>query len=58
MIQCKYKNVGCGINMACKDQEQHDNEKVKEHLMMTKYRLDNAQHELSDTKEQLATALK
>ena len=36
MIQCEYKNVGCGINMACKDQEQHDNEKVKEHLMMTK----------------------
>ena len=41
-----------------KYQEQRDNEKVKEHLMMTEYRLDNAQHELSYTKEQLAAALK
>ena len=31
MIQCEYKSVGCGINMARKDQEQHNNEKVKEH---------------------------
>ena len=74
-IQCEYYSVGCEVRMARKDQEKHDNENVKEHLMMTKQglsKLDDIQHdnekmkehlmmtnhELTDTKAQLAAALK
>ena len=51
MIQCEYHSVGCEVRMARKNQEKHDNEKMKEHLMMTN-------HKLTDTKAQLAIALK
>ena len=43
IIQYEYHNVGCEVRMAHKDQEKHENEKVKEHLVKTK-------HELTDTK--------
>ena len=37
MIQCEYYNVGCKrIKLAHKDLEKHDNDMMKEHLMMTK----------------------
>ena len=61
MIQCEYHSVGCDVRMARKDKETHDNEMVKEHLMMTKQglsKLDDIQHELTDTKAQLAAAVK
>ena len=51
MIQCEYYSVGCEVRMARKDMEKHDDENVKEHLMMTN-------HELKDTKAQLAASLK
>ena len=52
MIQCEYYSVGCKrVKLARKDQEEHDNEKVKEHLMMTN-------QELTNTKAQLAAALR
>ena len=35
MIQCEYHNVGCEVRMACKDQEEHKNENMEEHLMKT-----------------------
>ena len=50
MIQCEYYSVGCKVRMARKEKEEHDNEKMKEHLMMTN-------HELMDTKTQLVAAL-
>ena len=56
MIQCEYHNVGCEVMMARKDMEKHENEKMKEHLMMTKNKLDSIQHE--NTKAQLAIAVK
>ena len=59
MIRCEYYSVGCEVRMARKDQEEHDNENVKEHLMMTKQRLsklDDIQNELTDTRTQLAIA--
>ena len=31
MIECEYHSVDCEVRMARKDQEQHDNEKMKEH---------------------------
>ena len=51
MIQCEYYSVGCEVRMAREDQEEHDNEKMKEHLMMTN-------HKLTDTKSQLAATLR
>ena len=37
MIQCEYHSVGCKrVKLARKDVEEHDNEKMKEHLLMTK----------------------
>ena len=52
MIQCEYHSVGCKrVKLARKDQEKHDNENVKEHLMMTK-------NKLANTSVQLDTALK
>ena len=61
MIQCEYHSVGCDVRVARKDKEIHDNEMVKEHLMMTKQglsKLDDIRHELTDTKAQLAAAVK
>ena len=51
MIQCEYFSVGCKVRMARKDKEVHKKENIEGHLMMTN-------HELTDTKAQLAIALK
>ena len=52
MIECEYYSVGCKrVKLARKDLEEHDNEKMKDHLMMTK-------NELATTKTQLDAALK
>ena len=52
MIQCEYYSVGCKrVKLARKDQEKHDNDNVKEHLMMTK-------NKLANTSVQLDAALK
>ena len=52
MIQCEYYSVGCKrVKLARKDQEKHRMEKMEDHLMMTN-------HELTNTKTQLAAALK
>ena len=61
MIQCEYHSVGCKDRMARKDKEKHENEGIKEHLMMTKQglsTLDDIQRELTNTKTQLTAALK
>ena len=58
MIQCEYYSVGCKrVKLARKDQEKHDNEKMKEHLIMTKLER-GTQRQLTDAKAQLAIALK
>ena len=61
MIQCHYRNVGCEVRMTRKDQEKHENENVREHLMLTKYELTctkatlaNTDNKLADTHNQLA----
>ena len=62
MIQCEYYIVGCEVRMARKDKEVHKKENMEGHLMMiTKQGLSKLyyiQHELTDTKAQLAIALK
>ena len=61
MIQCQYRNVGCEVRMACKDQEKHEDENVKEHLMMTKCELTRTKttlaNRLADARDELANAL-
>ena len=58
MIQCEYYSVGCEVRMARNDKQKHDDEQMKEHLILTKLKLDNTQHELTDTKVQFDVALK
>ena len=60
MIQCEYYSVGCEVRMARKDQEKHENEKAKEHLLQTKRvltdNLNNTKCELNNTKHELTNA--
>ena len=53
MIQCEYYSVGCEVRITRKDQEKHENEKVKEHLMKTKFVLTDIKHDLNNTKGEL-----
>ena len=54
MTQCEYYSVGCKrIKLARKDIEEHNNEKMTEHLMMTKNELTNTKVQLNETKSQL-----
>ena len=60
MIQCEYYGMGCEVRMARKDQEEHDNENMKEHLRMTNHELTDTQVQvakLTSTKDQLAAEL-
>ena len=57
MIHCHYHNVGCKVRMARRDQEEHENENVKEHLMMTKYELTRTKATLAKTNNQLTNTL-
>ena len=52
MIQCEYYSVGCKrVKLVHKDLEEHYEENMKEHLMMTKSKL-------ADTTVQLDVAMK
>ena len=57
MIQCQYYSVGCEVKMARKDQEEHEHEHMKEHLMMTNHELTDTKAQLTGTKAQLDVAL-
>ena len=50
MIQCEYHNVGCEVRMARRDQEKHENNEMKEHLMKTKLAMTDIKSELNKTK--------
>ena len=59
MIECEYYSVGCKrVKLARKDLEEHDNEKMKDHLMMTKNELATTKTQHNETKAQLDAALK
>ena len=54
VIQCEYHSVGCQcIKLVHKDQEKHNQQNMKEHLMMTKNELISNRAHLADTKDQL-----
>ena len=49
MIECEYYSVGCKRAKICrKDFEKHDSDNMKEHLMMTKSKLDEALKQIDD----------
>ena len=54
MVQCEYHNVGCEERMMRKRKKQHEEEKMEDHLFLTKRSLTQ---ELAETKSQLANAL-
>ena len=56
VIQCEYHSVGCEIQMARKDQEKHENEKMKDHLVKTVHELTSTKATLSDTEHKLTDA--
>ena len=61
VIQCEYYSVGCNykrLKLAHVEFEQHDNEKMKEHLMMTKNELSTTKVQFNEAKFQLDAALK
>ena len=53
MIQCGYHHVGCEVRMARKDQEKHENEKMKERLMKAKLVMTDNQTEINIIKSEL-----
>ncbi|XP_065902684.1 TNF receptor-associated factor 4-like [Dysidea avara] len=54
VVQCEYHNVGCEERMMRKRKREHEEEKMEEHLSLTKHSLTQ---EVADTKLQLAGAL-
>ena len=53
MIQCEYQDVGCEVRMLRKDQERHENEEMKKHLVKTKHELTSTKVTLADTERKL-----
>ena len=56
-VLCEYHKVGYEERMIRKNQEKHNNEKMKEHLMMTQKKLNITSAQLADTNTQLTSAL-
>ena len=57
MIQCDYYDVGCEVRIARKDKKEHDDEKMKEHLMNTKHKLADTKTRLANTEESLGDTI-
>ena len=53
MVQCEYHNVGCEERMMRKRKRNHEEEKMEEHLLMTKLKLAKTEDKLSDNEAQL-----
>ena len=56
VVQCGYHNVGCKAMMVRKDLQQHNKEKIEEHLSYTMSELVNTKDKLASTEEELATS--
>ena len=53
MIQCEYHSVGCDTRMLRMNKQVHEEENMKEHLMLTKVRLDSTEDKLVDAMQQV-----
>ena len=58
MVQCEYHNVGCEEKIMRKEMEKHNEEKLKDHLSLTKSKLaeqvEDTQQEMAGTQIKLA----
>ena len=45
MIQCEYYSVGCEAKMERRNQKAHEKDKMEDHLLLTKYKLDRVKSE-------------
>ncbi|XP_065903398.1 TNF receptor-associated factor 4-like isoform X2 [Dysidea avara] len=55
-VQCEYHNVGCEERMMRKRKKEHEQERMENHLSLTKRKLTDNHQELADTKSQLSNA--
>jgi len=59
MVQCEYHNVGCEERMMRKRKKKHEQEKIEDHLLMTKFGLskeaETAKTKLASTEAKLAS---
>ena len=53
MVQCEYHNVGCGEVIVRKKRKKHEEEKMEEHLLMTKVKLAKTEEKLMITESRL-----
>ena len=53
IIQCEYHSVGCEVRMARKKRNHHEQEKMEEHLRMTKLKLTKTEDKLLSTGDKL-----
>ena len=56
MVQCEYHNVGCEERMMRKRKRNHEEEKIEEHLLMTKLELIKTKHKLAANEAKLYSA--
>jgi len=54
IVQCEYHNVGCEERMTRKRKRNHEEEKMEEHLLLTKHKLAKTEDKLLATEEKLA----
>ena len=57
VIRCEYHNVGSEETMMRKDFEKHENEKVKEHLLLTKSKSTTTEQNLHETQQKQSGTL-
>ena len=55
MIHCEYHSVGCEERMMRKRKKEHEDEKVQEHLLMTKLKLSKTEDKFASTEMRLTS---
>ena len=53
MVQCEYHNVGCEERMMRKEMEKHKEERLKDHLSLTKSKFADAAQQVEGTQQEL-----
>ena len=56
IVHCQYHNIGCEAKVAHEDVVKHEEEKIREHLLLMKSAVTDSQNMLSDTQSKLAKA--
>ena len=53
IIQCEYHSVGCDTRMLRMNKQVHEEENTKQHLMLTKEKLDSTEDKLADAMQRI-----